>query len=360
MLEGEKAVDYYDMLGIRSNATLDEIKSAYRQLALKYHPDRNPGDRIAEEEFKKVSEAYQVLSDPEKRQLYDLYGPAGLNGFDVGGFGGFEDIFSSFGDIFENFFGMGRRQGRATRTQPGMDLRHQVTLTLEEVLTGVEKDIEVARRVLCQRCEGERMEPGTRPQTCSTCGGRGQVSQSRGLLRVFTTCPICRGAGSFIPHPCETCDGKGMTREKRQMQVRIPPGVDVGTRLRLRGEGEAGRFGGPAGDLYIEVQVAPHPLLSRRGRDLLYRAELSFVEAALGWEITVPTLNSEASFTIPPGTQSGMVFSLSGEGLPDLKSRKRGDLLVEVSLKTPINLTPRQEELLKEFVSLELHESNSE
>jgi molecular chaperone DnaJ len=352
-------VDYYDLLGVSAQATLEEIKSAYRQLALKYHPDRNPGDRIAEDEFKKVSEAYQVLSDPEKRKLYDLYGPAGLNGFDLGGFGGFEDIFSSFGDIFEDFFGFGRRRGRATRAQYGVDLRHTVTLTLEEVLQGVKKDIQVERRVLCQRCEGEGMEPGTQLQTCSTCGGRGQVSQSRGLLRVFTTCPVCRGAGSFIPHPCETCGGSGMTREDRHMQVRIPPGVDSGTRLRLRGEGEAGRFGGPPGDLYIDVQVTPHPVLSRRGRDLLYQTELSFVEAALGWEITVPTLNGDAPFKIPPGTQSGAVFSLSGEGLPDLKNRKRGDLLVEVSLITPPNLTPRQEELLKEFLNLDSSASPS-
>ncbi len=353
--------DYYQMLGVGPNATLEEIKSAYRQLALKYHPDRNPGDKVAEEEFKRVSEAYQVLSDPEKRQIYDLYGPAGLNGFDVGGFGGFEDIFSSFGDIFEDFFGLGRRRGgRASRAQFGADLRHTVTLTLEEVVTGVEKGINVERRILCQRCEGEGLEPGTSTQTCSTCGGRGQVSQNRGMLRVFTTCPVCRGAGSFIPHPCETCGGAGTIKEERQIQVRIPPGVDNGTRLRLRGEGEAGRFGGPPGDLYIEVQVVRHPFLRRKGRDLLYRTELSFVEAALGWKITVPTLNGDSPLNIPPGTQSGEVFSLKGEGLPDLKSRKRGDILVEVSLRTPTNLTLHQEELLKEFLSSEFREQSSE
>jgi len=349
-------VDYYELLGIRPNATLDEIKSAYRQLALKYHPDRNPGDQSAEEEFKKVSEAYQVLSDPEKRKIYDLYGPEGLNGFDVGGFGGFEDIFSSFGDIFEDFFGLGRRRERGTRAQAGADLRYTVTLSLDEVLKGVEKGLTVERRVLCQRCEGKGMEPGTSAQTCATCGGRGQISQNRGMLRVFTTW----GAGSFNPHPCEACEGSGFTKEERQMQVRIPPGVDNGTRLRLRGEGEAGRYGGPPGDLYIEVQIAPHAFLRRRGRNLLYRSELSFVEAALGWEIIVPTLNGDAPLTIPAGTQSGEVFSLNGEGLPDLKSRKRGDLLVEISLKTPTNLTPRQEELLKAFLTSELREQSSE
>jgi len=354
--------DYYELLGVSLNATLDEIKSAYRQLALKYHPDRNPGDKTAEEEFKRVSEAYQVLSDPEKRQIYDLYGPAGLSGFDVGGFGGFEDIFSSFGDIFEDFFGMGgRRGGRASRAQFGADLRHSVTLTMEEVLTGVERSITVERRILCQRCEGEGMEPGTSAQPCSNCNGRGQVSQNRGMLRVFTTCPVCHGAGSLIPHPCETCGGTGTIREERTIQVRIPPGVDNGTRLRLRGEGEAGRFGGASGDLYIEVQVVPHPRLRRKGRDLLYRTELSFVEAALGWEIVVPTLkNGDSSLAIPPGTQSGEFFHLKGEGLPDLKSKKRGDILVEVTLKTPTNLTPHQEELLKEFLISELREQTSE
>jgi molecular chaperone DnaJ len=358
--EGEYVVDYYDKLRIRRNATLDEIKSAYRQLALKYHPDRNPGDRLAESEFKKVSEAYQVLSDPEKRQIYDLYGHAGLNGFDVGDFGGFEDIFSSFGDIFEDFFGYSHGRGRATRAQPGADLRHVVTLTLDEVLTGVEKEIEVERRVPCLRCEGEGMEPGTQVQTCSTCGGRGQVSQSRGLLRVFTTCPGCRGTGSFIPHPCETCNGSGTTRENSHMQVRIPSGVDNGTRLRLRGEGEAGRFGGPTGDLYIDVRLAPHPHLSRHGRDLLHRTELSFVQAALGEEIAVSTLNGSTLLNVPSGTQSGEVFRITGEGLPDLKTKKRGDLLVEVSLKTPTDLTFRQEELLKEFLKIGSFEPGSE
>jgi molecular chaperone DnaJ len=351
-------VDYYDMLGVHPNATLDEIKSAYRQLALRFHPDRNPGNKIAEEEFKKVSEAYQVLSDPEKRKLYDLYGPEGLKGFDVGGFGGFEDIFSSFGDIFEDFFGFGRRQGRASRAQAGADLHAVVTLTLEEVLSGVDKEITVDRRVLCQRCEGQGVEPGTKPQACPACGGRGQVSQSRGLLRVFTTCHMCRGTGAFVSHPCVACGGAGTSRENRQMQVRIPPGVDNGTRLRLRGEGEAGRLGGPPGDLYIEVHMAPHPVLSRRGQDLIYRTELSFVEAALGWEIAVPTLNGKIPFKIPPGTQADAVFSLPGKGLPNLKSKKRGDLLVEVSLKTPTHLTSRQEELLREFLASEERESN--
>jgi molecular chaperone DnaJ len=343
------------MLGVHPDASLDEIKSAYRQLALRFHPDRNPGNKFAEEEFKRVSEAYQVLSDPEKRKLYDLYGPEGLNGFEVGGFGGFEDIFRSFGDIFEDFFGFGGRRGRG---QAGADVRTTVTLTLDEVLTGVDKEITVERRILCSRCQGEGVEPGAKIQTCAACGGRGQVSQRRGMLRVFTTCSLCRGAGSVVSHPCKACSGAGMIPEKRQMQVRIPPGVDNGTRLRLRGEGEAGRHAGMNGDLYIEVQIATHPVLSRRGQDLRYQIELSFVEAALGQAIKVPSLNGEIPFTIPPGTQSGAVFSVNGEGLPNLKNKKRGDLQVEVSLKTPTNLTPRQEQLLKEFLSLEESDSS--
>jgi molecular chaperone DnaJ len=353
-------LDYYELLRVFPNATIEEIKSSYRQLALKYHPDRNPGDKGAEEEFKKVSEAYQVLSDPEKRKIYDLYGPEGLKGFDVGGFGGFEDIFSNFGEVFEDFFGFSRRGSRASRAQPGADLRYGITLTLDEVLKGVEKEIAVERRVPCQRCDSQGMEPGTRAETCASCGGRGQITQNRGLLRVFTTCPACRGAGSFITRPCKACEGSGAIREERQIQVRIPPGVDTGTRLRLRGEGEAGRQGGPAGDLYIEVQVAPHPLLRRRGRDLLYRTELSFVEAALGWQVVIPTLNGDAPLAIPAGTQSGDIFSLAGAGLPDLKSLKRGDILVEVALKTPTNLTSHQEELLKEFLTSNMRELSSE
>jgi molecular chaperone DnaJ len=343
--------DYYDILGISRNATLEEIKTSYRRLALKYHPDKNPGNLDAEERFKLLSEAYQVLADTEKRQLYDLYGHAGLAGLDVGGFGGFDDIFSSFGDVFEDFFGFGRRQGRA-RPQPGQDLRQRVVMTLEQVVQGMEASLEVERRAPCRNCQGSGLEPGTRPQTCSRCGGRGQVGQARGLLKIFTTCPECRGAGSLITTPCKACHGAGAIREKKQVQLRIPPGVDNGTRLRLRGEGEAGSSGGPPGDLYIEVQVAPHPLFTREGKNLQYRAPLSFVEAALGSEVEIPTLNDQTRLTIPSGTQPGALFRIPGEGLPDLRGNTRGDLVVAVELKTPTNLTPKQEKLLQEFLKL--------
>jgi molecular chaperone DnaJ len=344
--------DYYETLGISRNATPEEIKTAYRRLALKYHPDKNPGDKAAEERFKLLSEAYQVLADTEKRQLYDLYGHAGLAGMDVGGFGGFEDIFSSFGEVFEDFFGFGGRRRGRPRPQPGADLRHRVILTLDQVLTGIDTSLEVERRAPCRICQGTGLTPGTRPQTCSRCHGRGQVGQARGLLKIFTTCPECRGAGSLITTPCRECQGAGAIREKKQVSLRIPPGVDTGTRLRLRGEGEAGAAGGPPGDLYIEVQVAAHDLFTREGKNLQYRTQLSFVEAALGSEVEIPTLNSQTRLTIPSGTQPGATFRIPGEGIPSLRGNSRGDLVVEVELKTPTNLTRRQEELLKEFLKL--------
>ncbi len=346
--------DYYEALGVSRHATNEEIKSAYRRLALKFHPDRNPGDKSAEEHFKQISEAYQVLSDSEKRQLYDLYGHAGLAGLEVGGFGGFEDIFGSFGEMFEDFFGFGRGEHRRrTRAQPGADLRQPVVLTLEQVFHGVDATLEVERRITCRRCQGSGLEPGTQPLRCPSCEGRGQVSQSKGPLRIFNTCPECRGAGSVISSPCLNCRGAGSVMEKKQVQVRIPPGVDAGTRLRLRGEGEEGKLGGPPGDLYIEVQMAPHPLFTRNGRDLHYRAQLSFVEAALGKDLQIPTLSSHSRLRVPPGTQPGAQFRLPGQGLPGLKGRKRGDLVVDIDLQTPTRLSPQQEELLREFLRLD-------
>ncbi|MCL4501677.1 MAG: molecular chaperone DnaJ [Deltaproteobacteria bacterium] len=345
--------EYYEILGISREATLEEIKGAYRRLALKYHPDKNPGDLLAEEQFKLIAEAYQVLSDGEKRQLYDLYGHAGLSGMDIGGFSGFEDIFGSFGEMFEEFFSFGGHRARADKAQPGADLRHRVVLTLEEVAHGLETSLEVERRASCRRCGGSGLEPGTQRQTCPRCGGKGQISQSRGLLKLFNSCPECLGAGTFITSPCLNCGGGGTVKEKKVMQVRIPPGVDTGTRLRLRGEGEAGIMGGPPGDLYLEVQIAPHPLFTRQERDLHYRAALSFVEAALGVNITIPTLNSQTRLAVPPGTQPGAAFRIPGQGLPGLKGKSWGDLVVEVALETPTLLTSQQKKLLQEFLKLQ-------
>jgi molecular chaperone DnaJ len=352
-------MDYYEILGLHRDATLEEVKASYRRLALRYHPDRNPGSKVAEEQFKRISEAYQVLSDSEKRHLYDLYGHAGLAGVEAGGFGGFEDLFGSFGEIFEDFFSFGRQRRRSGRAQPGADLSHQVTLTLEDVVKGVDTTLTVERRVGCRHCDSSGMEPGSQRQQCPRCEGRGQVSQSKGLLRIFNTCPRCHGAGSIVTSPCTACRGAGMVKEKKQMQVRIPAGVDAGTRLRLRGEGEAGTQGGPPGDLYIQVEIAPHPLFTRHGKNLHHRVQLSFVEAALGTEIKVPTLSSQTPLSIPPGTQPGAIFRIPGEGLPGLRGHSRGDLVVEVELKTPTRLSPRQEKLLKEFLQVSAEKPES-
>ena len=344
--------EYYEILGVSRDASVEEIKGNYRQLALKHHPDKNPGDKQAEEQFKLISEAYQVLADTEKRELYDLYGHAGLAGMNVGGFSGFEDIFGSFGDIFEEFFSFGKRPAQAERAQPGADLRQRVVLTLEEVVRGLDTSLEVERRVSCRRCGGSGLEPGAQRQSCPRCGGRGQVSQPRGFLKIFNNCPDCLGAGTLITSPCVNCGGGGTVKEKKQLQVRIPPGVDSGTRLRLRGEGEAGARGGPAGDLYLEVQITPHPIFSRKERDLRYQAHLSFVEAALGATVTIPTLNSKKLLRVPAGTQPGATFRIPREGLPGLRGKSRGDLVVEVALETPTRLSSQQKRLLEEFLKL--------
>ena len=344
--------DYYEILGISREVALEEIKSAYRQLALKYHPDKNPGDRLAEGQFRLISEAYQVLADSEKRQLYDLYGHAGLAGMDLSGFSGLEDIFGSFGEMFEEFFHFGSHRARAERVQPGADLTYRVDLTLEEVLRGLDTSLEVERQATCQRCGGHGVEPGAEEQRCSRCGGKGQISQSWEFLKMVNQCPDCHGAGTISTAACVNCGGRGTVKEKKQLQVRIPPGVDHGTRLRLRGEGEAGIRGGPPGDLYLEVQIAPHPYFTRQKQDLHYRATLSFVEAALGTTLTIRTLNSHTQLKVPPGTGNGAAFRLPGQGLPGLKGKPWGDLVVEVALETPSNLTPQQKKLLQEFRKL--------
>ena len=343
---------YYEILEISREAPLEEIRTAYRRLALKYHPDKNPGDKVAEDQFKKISEAYQILADEEKRQLYDLYGDAGLAGLDISGLSGFDDIFSSFGEAFGDFFSFGRSRERGDEPQPGADLRRPVVLTLEEAAHGMDACLSVERRVSCPQCQGDGAKPGSPRRTCSRCQGAGQVGQSKGFMKIFTTCPDCQGAGVIITSECPACQGAGVISETKQIQVHIPPGVDTGTRLRLRGEGEAGTRGAPPGDLYLEVCVSPHPVFTRKHKDLYYRAPVSFVEAALGTEVEVPTLTVPTRLAIPPGTQPGATLRLPGQGLPGLRGKSAGDLVVVVDLQTPTRLSEQQKQLLQQFLKL--------
>jgi molecular chaperone DnaJ len=345
--------DYYELLGVGRNANEEEIKKAYRKLALQYHPDRNPGDKQAEEKFKEVSEAYSVLSDAQKRAQYDQFGHAafGEGGPFAGGFdfsaSGFEDI---FGDIFGEFFGSGqsRRRGRGR----GEDLRYNMTLKFEEAVAGVEKKIKIPRHGPCETCRGTGAKAGTAPQTCPTCRGRGQVSFQQGFFSVSRTCSPCQGQGTIIKDPCETCRGAGRVRTMHTLSVKIPAGVDNGSRLKLRSEGETGPAGGSPGDLYVVIQVEPHPIFVRDQLDIICDVPVSFVQAALGAEIDVPTLDGKVKMKIPSGTQSGKVFRMKGKGVKDIQGYQQGDQHVRVTVETPTHLTSKQKELLKEFAAL--------
>jgi len=341
--------DYYTVLGVQRNATADEIKKAYRKLALQHHPDRNPGDKTAEEKFKEASDAYQVLSDPEKRQLYDRFGIEGLKGTGFQGFGGAADIFSTFGDLFEDLLGFGPRRRNASRAQQGPDLRYDLSLTFLEACLGKELDIEFERPELCQSCTGTGGKDGARPARCPNCQGRGQVLRTQGFLTVGTTCPKCRGEGLIVTTPCVQCQGEGRTLANRSVHVKIPAGVDNGSRLRLQGEGGEGGHGGPSGDLYVFIQVEPHEFFQRDDNNIVCEIPISFTHATLGTDIHVPTLDGQRMLTVPRGTQSGEVFVLRGEGIRNLRGYGRGDQYVRVVVRTPSNITPRQEELLREF-----------
>jgi molecular chaperone DnaJ len=345
--------DYYEILSVSRNATQDELKASYRKLALKYHPDRNPGDKEAEEKFKEAAEAYEVLRDPEKRSLYDQFGHQGLEGTGFSGFGGFEDIFSSFSDIFEDFFGFGTRRRSRSRAQRGADLRYDLSLTFMQAAFGTETEIEIQKMESCPECQGSGSEPGMQPETCRHCGGVGQVSRSQGFFTVRTTCPTCRGKGQTITHPCAKCRGSGQVMVNKTVSVKIPAGVDHGSRLRLNGEGEAGNYGGPPGDLYVFIHVDPHEFFTRKDNDVICRIPISFVQATLGDKISVPTLNGKKKLEIPKGTQPGDIFYFHGEGIPSLRSRKRGDQIIQVDVRTPTNISKKQEALLREFASLE-------
>jgi molecular chaperone DnaJ len=345
--------DYYEVLNVDRNASDAELKKAYRKLALQYHPDRNPGDAAAEEKFKEAAEAYDVLSDSQKRQLYDRFGHQGLEGSGFSGFSGFEDIFSSFGDIFEDFFGLGSGRSSRSRHQRGADLRYDLSLTFLEAAFGVEKELALEKMDTCETCGGSGCQSGTQPETCNFCRGTGQMARSQGFFTVRTTCPHCRGTGQMISDPCRDCRGTGQIKTRKTVSVKIPAGVDTGSRLRLTNEGEAGRQGGPRGDLYVFIHVESHEFFERDNSDVICRVPISFVQAALGDTISVPTLEDEKKLRIPKGTQYGDVFRFNGEGIPSLRSGRRGDQIIQVIIKTPTGLSKKQESLLKEFAKLE-------
>ncbi len=344
--------DYYEILGLEPQASEEEIKKQYRRLAMECHPDRNPGDSEAAERFREAAEAYEVLRDPERRRIYDRFGHEGLQGAGFAGFGGFEDIFTSFGDIFEDFFGLGGRRARPT-AEPGVDLRYDLKLTFLEAAFGREADVDVPHRVDCPRCAATGVEPGFQPERCPTCAGSGQVTRAQGFFRISTICPRCGGSGRLISHPCTQCRGKGQVSEVKKVQVRIPAGVDTGARLKLRGEGEPGRRGGPAGDLYVVLHVEPHDIFEREGDDVFCRVQVSLSQAALGAKVKVPTLEGEEQVAIPAGTQPGAILRFKGKGIPHLRGGGRGDQVVQVEVSVPQDLTARQRELLEEFDRLE-------
>lgn len=346
--------DYYEILGLARNAEADEIKKAFRKKALEHHPDRNPGNGEAEEKFKEAAEAYEVLRDPQTRQLYDTYGHEGLKGAGLHHFTGFDDVISSFSDIFEDFFGFGgfgqrSRAGARPRARAGNDLRYDLTITLEDAASGKETEVEIERYENCITCKSTGMEPGTRPETCQSCHGLGQVTSRTGFLTISTTCPRCRGQGQFIKHPCAQCRGTGRVHRKKKVHVKIPAGVDDGMRLRVPGEGEEGDPGAHSGDLYVFLHMEPHPIFRREGDDIICLIPISFPQAALGAEIEVPTLNSSKRIEIPRGTQTGDALKLKGAGIPHLRGSGSGDQLIQVIVKTPTKLTSKQEELLREF-----------
>ena len=348
--------DYYEVLGVPRTATDQEIKSAYRKLALKYHPDRNPGDKAAEEKFKEAAEAYSVLADTDKRHMYDRFGHAGLGGAATGGFdpntfAGFEDILGGLGDIFGlgDMFGGGRRRGGPQR---GADLRYDLEISFEESARGTETSIQIPRQEACTTCSGSGAAPGSSPTTCPQCQGRGQLRYQQGFFTVARTCGQCRGAGSIIAKPCTTCRGAGRVQKEKKLTVKIPPGIATGQRLRISGEGEGGPGGGPHGDLYVVIHVQEHAFFQRDGNDLYCEIPLNFPTLALGGDITIPTLDGDEPFEVPEGTQTGTTFRLRGKGMPDVAGRGRGDLLVTVKVITPKKVTREQRKLLEQLAEV--------
>lgn len=344
---------YYEVLEVERQSSEEEIKKNYRKMAMQYHPDRNPGDKEAEEKFKEAAEAYEVLSDAQKREIYDRYGHEGLSNTGFQGFSGFEDIFSSFGDIFGDIFGFSNGRSRSrTAARAGSDLRYDLRISFQDAAFGVTTEIQVDKLDRCHQCNGTGAEPGTAPETCPRCHGRGQVTQSSGFFSISSTCPQCRGQGQVISHPCNLCRGTGREKTSTQVQVKIPAGVDTGSRLRLRGEGEQGEYGGPNGDLYVFIHVEEHEFFKRAEDDIYCRIPISFTQAALGAALEVPTLTGTEKLKIPRGTQSGKIFRLKGKGIPHLRGYGKGDQIIETVVAVPTNLSRKQEELLKEFARL--------
>jgi molecular chaperone DnaJ len=345
--------DYYEVLGVSRNASEADLKKAYRRAAQKHHPDRNPDNQEAEDQFKECKEAYEVLTDSQKRAAYDQFGHAGVDpsmrggggGFN-GGAGGFNDI---FGDVFGDIFGGGRGRAAGQRVYRGSDLRYKLDLSLEDAVAGTEVKIRVPTQVTCTECAGSGAKKGSQPKPCTTCGGHGQVRMQQGFFSVQQTCPHCQGSGTIISDPCGSCHGKGRVQERKTLSVKVPAGVDTGDRIRLAGEGEAGESGGPPGDLYVQVQVKPHPIFQREESNLFCEVPISFVMAALGGEIEVPTLTGRVNLKIPSETQTGKMFRLRGKGVKPVRGGPVGDLVCRVLVETPVNLTRKQKDLLQEF-----------
>lgn len=344
--------DFYEILGVAKNADDDELKKAYRRLAMKHHPDRNPGDKESEERFKEAKEAYEMLSDSEKRAAYDRFGHAGVDpnaGGGGAGFAGAQGFSDVFGDIFGDIFGGGGRGGNRSNVYRGADLKYSMDISLEEAAAGHKTTIRVPTWNNCGTCDGSGAKPGTSATTCNTCKGQGQVRIQQGFFSVQQTCPRCKGTGKFIPDPCRTCDGVGRVKENKTLEVNIPAGIDDGMRIRSAGNGEPGLNGGPPGDLYVEVQIKEHSVFKRDGDDLHCEVPINFSTAALGGKVGVPTLGGKAEMDIPEGTQSGKVFRLRGKGIKGVRSSYPGDLYCHLMVETPVRLNDRQKELLREL-----------